>query len=113
MGNAGHAAIRLSLGLLAARHLHRASSVTASLSRRPMERVAAPLRRMGRARIDTTAGMPPVVVHGGARLTAIRYQLPSQAAQVKSALLAWRDFMPKAPPNSSNPRPRGITRNAC
>jgi len=85
MGNAG-TAIRLSLGLLAGQAFTSRLVGDASLSRRPMERVAAPLRRMG-ARIDTTAGMPPVVVHGGARLTAIRYQLPVASAQVKSALL--------------------------
>lgn len=57
----------------------------ASLRRRPMERVAAPLRAMG-ALVDTTAGHAPLRVRGGA-LTAIDWTLPVASAQVKSAVL--------------------------
>jgi len=85
MGNAG-TAMRLFLGLLAGQRFTSRLVGDASLSRRPMERVAAPLRSMG-ARIDTTDGRPPVTVHGGMRLHGIRYQLPVASAQVKSALL--------------------------
>lgn len=85
MGNAG-TAMRLCLGLLAGQPFTSRLVGDASLSRRPMERVAAPLRRMG-ARIDTTDGRPPVTVHGGARLAGIHYELPVASAQVKSALL--------------------------
>ena len=85
MGNAG-TAMRLSLGLLAGQPFTARLVGDESLSRRPMERVAAPLRSMG-ARIETTAGHPPVVVRGGAPLRAIRYELPVASAQVKSALL--------------------------
>jgi 3-phosphoshikimate 1-carboxyvinyltransferase len=56
-----------------------------SLSARPMERVAEPLRRMG-ARIETTDGHAPLVVEG-AELRAIDYELPVASAQVKSAVL--------------------------
>jgi 3-phosphoshikimate 1-carboxyvinyltransferase len=56
-----------------------------SLGRRPMERVAGPLRAMG-AEIDTTDGHAPVTVRGG-RLRPIRYELPVASAQVKSAIL--------------------------
>jgi 3-phosphoshikimate 1-carboxyvinyltransferase len=56
-----------------------------SLSTRPMERVAEPLRRMG-ARVDTTDGHAPLVVEGGP-LEAITYELPVASAQVKSAVL--------------------------
>ncbi len=56
-----------------------------SLSSRPMERVAEPLRRMG-ARIETTDGRAPLVVDGAA-LNAIDYELPVASAQVKSAIL--------------------------
>jgi len=77
--------MRLTAGLVAAR----AGDVTldgdASLRRRPMERVAAPLRAMG-ARIDTHEGRPPLRVRGGA-LEAIEYVLPVASAQVKSAVL--------------------------
>ena len=56
-----------------------------SLSARPMERVAEPLRRMG-ASVETTEGHAPVVVEGSA-LHAIDYELPVPSAQVKSAIL--------------------------
>ncbi|MGH8313971.1 MAG: 3-phosphoshikimate 1-carboxyvinyltransferase, partial [Steroidobacterales bacterium] len=85
MGNAG-TAIRLSLGLLAGQPFTSRLVGDASLSRRPMERVAVPLRSMG-ARIETTDGHPPVIVRGGAPLHGIRYALPVASAQVKSALL--------------------------
>lgn len=85
MGNAG-TAIRLLMGLLAGQHFDSTLIGDASLMRRPMERVAAPLRAMG-ARIDTEAGKPPVRIHGGAALHAIDYALPMASAQVKSAVL--------------------------
>jgi 3-phosphoshikimate 1-carboxyvinyltransferase len=56
-----------------------------SLSSRPMERIAEPLRRMG-ASIETTDGHAPLVVEGGL-LRAIDYELPVASAQVKSAIL--------------------------
>ena len=56
-----------------------------SLSARPMERVAVPLRRMG-AGVRTTDGHAPVVVEG-ADLHGIDYELPVPSAQVKSAVL--------------------------
>lgn len=56
------------------------------LLRRPMERVAAPLRLMG-ARVDTShRGGPPIEIAGG-NLTGIEYRLPVASAQVKSAVL--------------------------
>jgi len=58
----------------------------ASLMRRPMERVAAPLRRMG-ARITTQEGRPPIRIQGTPQLNGIEYTLPVASAQVKSALL--------------------------
>ncbi len=77
--------MRLGMGVVAGA---RGSSVLdgdASLRRRPMERVAEPLRAMG-AEIDTSDGRPPVRVRGG-RLTAISWTLPVASAQVKSAIL--------------------------
>jgi 3-phosphoshikimate 1-carboxyvinyltransferase len=85
MGNAG-TAMRLLMGLLAGQGFDSTLIGDASLMRRPMERVAAPLREMG-ARIDTQAGKPPVRIHGGAALQGIDYTLPMASAQVKSALL--------------------------
>ena len=59
-----------------------------SLSRRPMDRVAAPLALMG-SRVEgvgarTTA---PLVVRGSSALHAISYRVPVASAQVKSAIL--------------------------
>ena len=86
LGNSG-TAIRLLMGLLAAQPFDSTLTGDASLVRRPMERVAAPLRLMG-ARITTSAGgRPPVTIGGGARLVGIDYALPIASAQVKSALL--------------------------
>jgi 3-phosphoshikimate 1-carboxyvinyltransferase len=85
MGNAG-TAIRLFMGLLAGQAFDSTLIGDASLMRRPMERVATPLRAMG-ARIDTDQGRPPVRIHGGQSLHAIDYALPVASAQVKSAVL--------------------------
>jgi len=57
----------------------------ASLSARPMQRVAEPLQRMG-ARVETTDGHAPLWIEGGA-LRPITYKLPVASAQVKSAVL--------------------------
>lgn len=85
-GNSGTTA-RLCMGLAAA--LAGATVLTgdASLRRRPMERVAAPLRTAGAA-IDYLErdGCLPVRVHG-ARLGAIDHHGAVASAQVKSALL--------------------------
>ena len=56
-----------------------------SLSSRPMERVAEPLRAMG-AKVRTNGGRPPVVIRGGP-LTGIEHRTPVPSAQVKSAVL--------------------------
>jgi 3-phosphoshikimate 1-carboxyvinyltransferase len=85
LGNAG-TAMRLIMGLLAGQDFDSTLVGDASLMRRPMERVAQPLRAMG-ARIDTDGGRPPVRIRGGAVLQGIDYALPVASAQVKSALL--------------------------
>jgi 3-phosphoshikimate 1-carboxyvinyltransferase len=83
-GNAGTLA-RLVVGLLAFQDGEFTLTGDESLSARPMERVAEPLRRMG-ARIETTDGHLPLTV-AGAPLTALDYELPVASAQVKSAIL--------------------------
>jgi 3-phosphoshikimate 1-carboxyvinyltransferase len=57
-----------------------------SLSQRPMERIAGPLRQMG-AVVETTDGHAPIVTTGAAELKGITYELPVASAQVKSAVL--------------------------
>jgi len=83
-GNSG-TTMRLLTGLLAGQPFDCTLTGDASLARRPMERVAAPLRAMG-ARVDTTDGHAPVVI-GAARLTAVEHRLEVASAQVKTALL--------------------------
>jgi 3-phosphoshikimate 1-carboxyvinyltransferase len=85
MGNAG-TALRLMMGVLAPQRFAATLVGDASLMRRPMERVALPLRMMG-AHIETHDGRPPVHIRGNAQLHAIRYTLPVASAQVKSAVL--------------------------
>ena len=85
MGNAG-TAMRLFAGLLAAQEFDSRLIGDASLMRRPMERVAKPLREMG-ADVRTQEGRPPVDIHGGRALQGIEYRLPVASAQVKSAIL--------------------------
>src|SRR5207253_4356155 len=83
-GNSG-TTMRLTAGLVAAGPGTVVLDGDASLRRRPMERVAAPLRAMGAA-VDTSAGHAPVRVHGGT-LRGNEWALPVASAQVKSAVL--------------------------
>jgi 3-phosphoshikimate 1-carboxyvinyltransferase len=85
LGNAG-TAMRLMMGLLAPQRFSSILVGDSSLMRRPMERVAVPLRLMG-AQITTRDGRPPVQIHGTPALRAIHYELPVASAQVKSAIL--------------------------
>jgi 3-phosphoshikimate 1-carboxyvinyltransferase len=57
-----------------------------SIRRRPVDRVAAPLERMG-ARIEATDGRFPPFTVLGAALDGIEYELPVASAQVKSCVL--------------------------
>src|SRR5579862_4033974 len=58
----------------------------ASIRRRPIDRIAAPLELMG-ARVEAREGrLPPFTVHG-ASLQGITYELPMASAQVKSCTL--------------------------
>ncbi|WP_120995154.1 bifunctional prephenate dehydrogenase/3-phosphoshikimate 1-carboxyvinyltransferase [Stutzerimonas urumqiensis] len=86
LGNSG-TSMRLLSGLLAAQPFDTTLTGDASLSKRPMNRVAKPLREMG-AVIETAAeGRPPLVIRGGQRLSGMHYDMPMASAQVKSCLL--------------------------
>jgi 3-phosphoshikimate 1-carboxyvinyltransferase len=84
MGNSG-TGMRLLAGVLAGQTFASELTGDESLLKRPMERIAKPLRLMG-AEIETTAGCPPVRIRGGS-LHPIVYQSPVASAQVKSAVL--------------------------
>jgi len=83
-GNAG-TVLRLAAGILAGQEGRFELVGDESLSIRPQERIAEPLRQMG-ARVETTDGHAPVVIAGGG-LKPIRYEPPMASAQVKSAVL--------------------------
>lgn len=94
MGNSG-TSMRLLSGILSAQKFDSVMTGDPSLSKRPMERVAKPLREMG-AKIQTTGekGTPPISITGNQPLTGITYQMPMASAQVKSCLLLaglWAD----------------------
>ena len=77
--------MRLTAGVLAGTEVRAILTGDDQLLRRPMERVAEPLRRMG-AQVETTDGHGPVTIRGGT-LEGITYPLPVPSAQVKSAVL--------------------------
>ena len=83
-GNSG-TTMRLLCGLLASTSFATVLQGDASLSSRPMERVATPLRAMG-ARIQTERGHAPVTVRGGG-LRGVDHHTEVPSAQVKSAVL--------------------------
>jgi 3-phosphoshikimate 1-carboxyvinyltransferase len=83
-GNAG-TLMRLLGGLLAGQKGRFTLTGDDSLSARPMERIAEPLRRMGVV-VETTDGHAPLTIAGGA-VRAVTYELPVASAQVKSAIL--------------------------
>lgn len=91
MGNSG-TTMRLLSGILAAQPFDSVLTGDASLSKRPMERVAKPLREMG-ATLQTTGerGTAPISITGsdkrGSKLHGITYDMPVASAQVKSCLI--------------------------
>jgi 3-phosphoshikimate 1-carboxyvinyltransferase len=101
-GNAG-TVLRLVAGILAGQSGRFELVGDESLSSRPHERIAKPLRMMG-ARVETTDGHAPVVIEG-ARLRPIRYELPVASAQVKSAILLAGLLAEDGPTTVVEPRP--------
>ncbi|WP_070886257.1 bifunctional prephenate dehydrogenase/3-phosphoshikimate 1-carboxyvinyltransferase [Pseudomonas argentinensis] len=86
VGNSG-TSMRLLSGLLAGQPFDVTMTGDASLSKRPMNRVANPLREMGAVVETGPDGRPPLTIRGGSKLKALTYTLPMASAQVKSCLL--------------------------
>ncbi|HTO18718.1 MAG TPA: bifunctional prephenate dehydrogenase/3-phosphoshikimate 1-carboxyvinyltransferase [Pseudomonas sp.] len=86
MGNSG-TSMRLLSGLLAAQPFDTTLTGDPSLSKRPMNRVAKPLRAMGAVIETGPEGRPPLTIRGGQKLTGMHYEMPMASAQVKSCLL--------------------------
>jgi len=85
-GNSG-TTLRLLAGVLAAQEFHAVLTGDASLRRRPMGRIARPLRALG-AHVDGRDGgrLAPLCIRGPVR-HALELDLPIASAQVKSAVL--------------------------
>jgi 3-phosphoshikimate 1-carboxyvinyltransferase len=77
--------LRMLAGVVAGRPFRTTITGDASLRRRPVERVAEPLRLMG-ARAFSTDGKPPLVIDGGP-LAGLTWAMTTPSAQVKSAVL--------------------------
>ena len=87
MGNSG-TSIRLISGVLAGANFEVEMFGDDSLSKRPMDRVTLPLKKMGvTISGQTERDLPPLHLKGTKNLRPIHYELPIASAQVKSALM--------------------------
>ncbi|OZG72202.1 bifunctional prephenate dehydrogenase/3-phosphoshikimate 1-carboxyvinyltransferase [Hahella sp. CCB-MM4] len=86
LGNSG-TSMRLLAGLLSGQSFSVELTGDESLSKRPMERVAKPLREMGAVIETGDQGRPPMIIKGGSQLRGVHYDMPIASAQVKSCLL--------------------------
>ena len=87
MGNSG-TSIRLISGVLAGADFEVEMFGDDSLSKRPMDRVTLPLKKMGvTISGQTDRDLPPLHLKGTKKLRPIEYELPIASAQVKSALI--------------------------
>ena len=87
MGNSG-TSIRLISGVLASADFEVEMFGDDSLSKRPMDRVTLPLKKMGvTISGQTERDLPPLHLKGTKNLKPIHYELPIASAQVKSALI--------------------------
>ena len=87
MGNSG-TSIRLISGVLAGADFEAEMFGDDSLSKRPMDRVTLPLKKMGvTISGQTERDLPPLHLKGTKNLRPIQYELPIASAQVKSALI--------------------------
>lgn len=85
-GNSGTGA-RLAMGLMASTPLTARLTGDASLSKRPMARIIAPLEKIGARFAASQGGRLPLTVEGALDAVPITYRLPVASAQVKSAIL--------------------------
>ena len=93
LGNSG-TTMRILPGILAGQNFQVVLKGDKSLSRRPMSRIATPIRRMGaevlsasnERRVTSDETFPPLKIHGG-KLKPLRYKSKIASAQVKSCIL--------------------------
>jgi 3-phosphoshikimate 1-carboxyvinyltransferase len=84
MCNNSGSTMRMLAGILAAQPFRSELVGDASLMKRPMKRVADPLRQMGATVALSAEGTAPVVIDGTKEIRPIEYLLPVPSAQVKS-----------------------------
>jgi 3-phosphoshikimate 1-carboxyvinyltransferase len=84
-GNSG-TTMRLLAGILATQDFDSVLTGDESLNSRPMSRIADPLEAMG-AKVETTAGRPPLKIYGGRDVHGIEHELKIASAQIKSCIL--------------------------
>ncbi|WP_022846439.1 MULTISPECIES: 3-phosphoshikimate 1-carboxyvinyltransferase [unclassified Desulfurobacterium] len=87
MGNSG-TSIRLISGILAGQPFYSVLTGDKYLRKRPMDRIAIPLRQMGATVLGRENGKyPPLTIVGRNPLNGIVYRSPKASAQVKSCIL--------------------------
>ena len=87
LGNSG-TSIRLISGILSGQPFYSVLTGDQYLRRRPMDRIAIPLRMMGAEIYGREVGKyPPLTIIGKEELKGIDYKSPKASAQVKSAIL--------------------------
>ena len=86
LGNSG-TAMRLMAGLMAGQNFPVTLEGDESLSKRPMGRIAEPLRLMGVDIETEKGGRPPLRINGTGAVNGIHYDMPMASAQVKSCVL--------------------------
>ncbi|RUM90595.1 MAG: 3-phosphoshikimate 1-carboxyvinyltransferase [Thermovibrio sp.] len=87
LGNSG-TSIRLISGILSGQPFYSVLTGDQYLRRRPMDRIAVPLRMMGAQIFGREGGKyPPLTIIGRKKLKGIDYKSPKASAQVKSAIL--------------------------
>jgi 3-phosphoshikimate 1-carboxyvinyltransferase len=84
MCNNSGSTMRMFSGILAAQPFRSELIGDSSLMKRPMKRVADPLRKMGADIELSPAGTAPILINGTKELKPIEYRLPVPSAQVKS-----------------------------
>ena len=87
LGNSG-TSIRLISGILAGQPFYSVLTGDRYLRKRPMDRIAIPLRHMGAEIYGREGGKyPPLTIIGKKKLSGINYKSPKASAQVKSCIL--------------------------
>jgi 3-phosphoshikimate 1-carboxyvinyltransferase len=89
VGNSG-TSLRLITGVLAGQNFNTTITGDASIQKRPMKRIIAPLAQMGAhikgVKNSSYEFCPPLKI-SGQKLTALSYEMPISSAQVKSCLM--------------------------